>query len=218
MRKQSDSLRQAVSRKPFLLIDIFFHKRYGSDYHSKYLIITMPNTQNGDGLKIIIDAAVANKSPADRSRLIRDSDGYAPTGEWIRKRIEETCEKPIDEIFKYAVTQHLSELKRLGRFPRHPIIGVDRTSFSRYDKDNPDLIKGRAKDGTTVFETHISAQLVNPGTRLVLSTFSVKKGEKNADFMPKIVDFLRNKLYKTSAVCCRSWVLFSCYDQILEWN
>ena len=147
-----------------------------------------------DLYKILVDAAVANTSPADRSRVIRDSGGDAPTGEWIRQRIEETCKQPMEDIFKNAMLKHLSELNRLGQFPHNPIIGIDRTYLSRYDKNNPDLIKGRAKDGTTTFEAHLTGQLVNAGKRIVISDFSVKKGDKNTDFVPKIVD-----LYETAS-------------------
>ena len=85
------------------------------------------------------------------------------------------------------------------KIPKRPVVAIDKHLIPRYDKKwENKLVRSKRKGGTNVFETYITAQCVNAGSRLNLAVLNVTQHSLNADFVRKIVEQVKNAGVKPS--------------------
>ena len=84
-------------------------------------------------------------------------------------------------------------------FPKRPVVAIDKHLIPRYDKKwENKLVRSKRKGGTNVFETYITAQCVNAGSRLNLAVLNMTQHSLNAVFVRKIVEQVKNAGVKPS--------------------
>ncbi len=137
--------------------------------------------------QVLIHAACLHRSPASYARSQRNKNKLAPTPEWMRQVVRNTCEGSPEKMLIDIAKENIAELRRQNRLPAKVIIGIDKTKKPRYDKDNSDLTPSKPKDGTSNFETYATAQILNEGARMALCSILIKKDDKNVDIVRKLV-------------------------------
>ena len=92
-----------------------------------------------------------------------------------------------------VISGQVASIKAAGRFPKRPVVAIYKHLMPRYDKkwrNKP--VCSKRKGGTNVFETYITAQCVNAGSRLNLAVLHVSQHSLNAVFVRKIVERVRD--------------------------
>ena len=123
----------------------------------------------------MLDASVggcgaARRKATDPSPFTSRYSRHSPSDEWFRNILSRTDEIKTIETFNLEVKGQLKSLHAAGRLPEVLDVAIDLHQISCHSKRmRPDLRGGKRKGGTNWFETYISAQCVNPGSRLVLA-------------------------------------------------
>ena len=61
-----------------------------------------------------------------------------------------------------VISGQVASIKAAGRFPKRPVVAIDKHLIPRYDKKwRNKLVRSKRKGGTNVFETYITAQCVS---------------------------------------------------------
>ena len=140
-------------------------------------------------------------SPAAARRLVTSSRGLGrghrciPGGEWIRHMISRIDPGNLMESFNEKISFQLDRLEALGMLDgRRMDVAIDMHDISRWDgKHGAELVRSKAKNGTSLFERYITVQCVNSKVQLTLGTFPVPALEDNADFVRGTVRTCKDK-------------------------
>ena len=109
-------------------------------------------------------------------RVIKDKidDLHISSDEWVRCIFAKMQAGASIQVLKEEVTKTILLLEEKNMVPAVWDLAIDMHLIPRYDKKpNPNLIKGREKSGTKLFERHITIQSIVPGRRLTLGSFLV---------------------------------------------
>ena len=97
------------------------------------------------------------------------------------------------------ITSRVASIKVADRFPKRPVVAIDKHLILRYDKKwENKLVRSQRKSSTNVFETYITAQCVNAGSRLNLAVLHVTQHSLDAVSVRKIVEHVRDAGVKPS--------------------
>ena len=97
-----------------------------------------------------------------------------PSNGWIRCVFARMHAGTSIKILKEEITRAILLLQQKDMVPVKWDLAIDMHLIPRYDKKpNPNLIKGREKSGTKLFERHITIQSIVHGRRLTLGSFLV---------------------------------------------
>ena len=148
-------------------------KRYNATYDEEDF---------NDGLlqAAMLDASVGGCSSATRNATAPSPDDrysrHSPSDEWFRHILSMTDENSALEAFGQAVRTALDALYQLGRLPEVLDVAIDMHLIPCHSKKlGSDLRGGKGKGGTNRFETHITAQCVNPESRIILAALYMDK-------------------------------------------
>ena len=146
--------------------------------------------------KMMIKAVMAGSNLASVVNAVRESriatsakNPCMPTAEWFRQRTKDAEIDLVAGCISTVISGQVASIKAAGRFPKRPVVAIDKHLIPRYDKKwRNKLVRSKRKGGTNVFETYITAQCVNAGSRLNLAVLHVSQHSLNAVFVRKIVE------------------------------
>ena len=115
-----------------------------------------------------------------------------PTAEWFRQRTKDAEVDLVAGCIDTIVSAQVASVRTAGRLPKRLVVAIDKHLIPRYDKKwENKLVRSKRKGGTNMFETYITAQCVNAGSRLNLAVLNMTQHSLNADFVRKIVEHVR---------------------------
>ena len=128
----------------------------------------------------MLDASVGGCGFATRNATASFPDDrysrHSPSDEWFRHILSMTDENSALEAFGQAVRTALDALYQLGRLPEVLDVAIDMHLIPCHSKKlGSDLRGGQSKSGTSRFETYITAQCVNPKSRIILAALYMDK-------------------------------------------
>ena len=137
-------------------------------------------------------ASVVNA--ARKSRMATSArNPHMPTAEWFRQRTKDAEVDLVAGCISTIISGQVASVKAAGRFPKRPVVAIDKHLIPRYDKKwENKLVRSKRKGGTSVFETYITAQCVNAGSRLNLAVLNMTQHSLNAVFVRKIIEQVHN--------------------------
>ena len=127
-----------------------------------------------------LDASVGGCSSATRKATASSPDDryshHSPSDEWFRHILSMTDENSALEAFGQAARTALDALYQLGRLPEVLDVAIYMHQIPCHSKKlGSDLRDGKSKGGTNRFETYITAQCVNPKSRIILAALDMDK-------------------------------------------
>ena len=158
--------------------------------------------------KMMIKAVMAGSNLTSVVRAARDSVMTAsakspriPTAEWFRQRTKDAELGLVAGCINEAISRQVAIVKAAGRFPKRPVVAIDKHLIPRYDKKwEGKLVRSKRKGGTNVFETYITAQCVNARSRLNLAVLHVTQISINADSVRKLIESVQDTGVKPSLI------------------
>ena len=150
--------------------------------------------------EMMIKAVMASSNLTPVVTAVRESrvatsaqNPHMPTAEWFRQRTKNVEVDLMNGCIDTIISGQVAAVKAAGRFPKKPVVAIDKHLIPRYDKKwENKLMRSKRKGGTNVFEAYITAQCVNAGSRLNLAILNVTQHSLNADFVRKIVEHVRH--------------------------
>ena len=110
--------------------------------------------------------------------------------------LKSAAEYDFEKMFTRIVRKYINILKGAGCLPKILDVAIDIHYITRYDKkENDGLIKSKIKKLLQRGEKYMTAQITNTGATITVSVQHMRKGDKNIDFIGKIMkDFKRYRL------------------------
>ena len=152
-----------------------------------------------DVLFILFESALTKISIAGaayaklQAELVKNSKKRIPSGEYFRLLLKSAAEYDFEKMFTRIVRKHINILKGAGCLPKILDVAIDIHYITRYDKkENDGLIKSKIKKLLQRGEKYMTAQITNTGATVTVNVQRMRKGDKNIDFIGKIMkDFKR---------------------------
>ena len=163
---------------------IRFSDRYNAVYDPEiFHEMMIKAVMAGSNLASVVNAA-------RKSRMATSArNPHMPTAEWFRQRTKDAEVDLVAGCIGTVISGQVASIKAAGRFPKRPVVAIDKHLIPRYDKKwRNKLVRSKRKGGTNVFETYITAQCVNAGSRLNLAVLNMTQHSLNAVFVRKIVE------------------------------
>ena len=167
---------------------IRFSDRYNAVYDPEiFHKMMIKAVMTGSNLTSVVTAA-------RESRMATSAQNpHMPTAEWFRQRTKDVEVDLVDGCVGKIISGQVASVKAAGRFPKRPVVAMDKHLIPRYDKKwENKLVRSKRKGGTNVFETYITAQCVNAGSRLNLAILNMTQHSLNAVFVRKIIEQVHN--------------------------
>ncbi len=150
--------------------------------------------------KMMIKAVMTGSNLTSVVTAIRESrmatsarNPRMPTAEWFRQRTKNVETGLAEGCIGTIISGQVASIRAAGRFPKRPVVAIDKHLIPRYDKKwENKLVRSKRKGGTNVFETYITAQCVNAGSRLNLAVLNMTQHSLNAVFVRKIIEQVRH--------------------------
>jgi hypothetical protein len=163
---------------------------FSDRYNSKYGLPDMINA--------LIAMCIGNSyAESGLKRLAIESDmKHTPSGSWLINSIKKIPEQNMMLQLSDAIDSTIKNMKEIGMFNKSITVAIDKHLIPRYDK-NPDefLIKSRAKNSTTNFESYCTMSSVEEQCRACLGAYHVTPNESNSTFVHKLLhDCTRNDI------------------------
>ena len=186
MHNQKDRLRRDLRNNPRIFEGVAKSLKDGivscAKVSSRYNATYGKDDFNAGMLQAaMLDASVggcgaARRKATDSSPYVSRYSRHSPSDEWFRNILSKTDEVESVEAFNLEAKRQLGELHAAGRLPEVLNVAVDLHQISCHSKKmRPNLKGGKRKGGTNWFETYITAQCVNPGSRLILAVQCMDK-------------------------------------------
>ena len=173
---------------------IRFPDRYNAVYdHEIFHEMMIKAVTTDSNLTSVVTAARESKMATSAQ------NPHMPTAEWFRQRTRNAEVDLMNGCIDTIISGQVASIKAAGRFPKRPVVAIDKHLIPRYDKKwENKLVRSRRKGSTNVFETYITAQCVNAGSRLNLAVLNMTQHSSNAVFVRKIIEQVRHAGVKPS--------------------
>ena len=101
------------------------------------------------------NAASVIAATRNAKTLAGGTGSFWPTPEWHRQCASKIVPDRLQECSKAMLAGHVQTMRELGMVSKRPIIAIDKHLIPRHDKKwGPDLVRGKYKSDTSVFETY----------------------------------------------------------------
>ena len=118
----------------------------------------------------------------------KDGAKRSPCGEFFRQLFQRAIEYDFERMFTRLVRQQTSILKNTRWWPKVADVAIDIHYVTRYDtKKSEGTIVSKIKNMIQRGEKYMTAQIANTGATLAFAALHMKKGDKNVDFVRKII-------------------------------
>ena len=132
-------------------------------------------------------AAAVRRIVTDRRKLDR-SHRMHPCGEWIRRVIAGADARRLAESFARKISAQLAALEELGMLSGRMDVAIDMHLIPRWDAvKTGELVRSKAKRGTTWFERYVTVQCVKAGSQITVAAAHMPALSGTAAFVDGVV-------------------------------